>query len=317
MTSDRLTADISTPSGQHHEWPYRRSAAKRYLVAILAVAVAFSARYMIYDDLQNRLVFTFFVPAAIVAVWYGGVGPGMLATVLGMLIGDYFFMRPRYAFWPLGVRESMAIGAYTVTTMLCVVWCERLHRRVRHFEHALDHARHQHSVKLYPEAQKFADYLSHYYAQADHRNYAYNAWPFRRSFAIRYGMAIGVVVLAFVLRYSLFGTQDHRFPFLFFVPAAMTAAWFGGMAPGLLATAAGLVLGDYFFLSEHEAMGAVRESERISIGLYAVMTTLCVMLFENLHDRIRRLEHAFDHARHRHPLPITGASASDTASAPR
>jgi K+-sensing histidine kinase KdpD len=209
----------------------------------------------------------------------------------------------------------MAIGAYTVTTLLCVLCCERLHDRIRQFEHALDHVWHQHPIKLHPLAQDFADYLSRYYAQADHRIYAYQSWPFRRSFAMRYGMAVGVVVLAFILRYSLFGTQDHRFPFLFFVPAAMTAAWFGGMAPGLIATAAGLVLGDYFFLSEHEAMGPVRENERISIGLYAVMTTLCVMLFENLHDRIRRLEHAFDHARHRRPLPHTDASSSGSSAA--
>jgi len=45
----------------------------------------------------------------------------------------------------------------------------------------------------------------------------------------------------------------------------------------------------------------VLESERLQIGLYAVMTTLCVMLFENLHERVRRLEHAFDRARHHHP----------------
>jgi len=62
-------------------------------------------------------------------------------------------------------------------------------------------------------------------------------------------------------------------------------------------------------------MGAVRETERLSIGLYAVITTLCVMLFENLHDRIRRLEHAFDHARHRHPIPITDASSSGSSAA--
>jgi K+-sensing histidine kinase KdpD len=320
MTSDRLTADISTLRAPRsdHEWPYRRSAAKRYSVAVLAVLLAFAARYVIYGDLQNRLVFTFFVPAAMVAVWYGGVGPGILATVLGMLFGDFFFMQARFALWPLGVRASMAIGGYAVTTMLCVMWCERLHSRIRHFEHALDHAWHQHSIKLHADAQEFADYLIHYYSRADHRIYAYNSWPFRRSFAMRYGMAVGVVMLAFVLRYWLFGTQDHRFPFLFFVPAAMTAAWFGGMAPGLLATAAGLVLGDYFFLSEHQAMGAVAETERISIGLYAVMTTLCVMLFENLHDRIRRLEHAFDHARHRRPMPLTDASApGSSAVAPR
>jgi K+-sensing histidine kinase KdpD len=128
-------------------------------------------------------------------------------------------------------------------------------------------------------------------------------WPARRPFVRRYGLAVGVVVFAFGLRYLIFDTTDHRFPFIFFVPAAMIAAWYGGMAPGLLATAGGLLLGDFFFLSSHEALGPVREGERMAIGLYAVTTTLCVMLFENLHNRIRRLEHALERARHHHHHP--------------
>ena len=112
-----------------------------------------------------------------------------------------------------------------------------------------------------------------------------------------------------------FGTDDHRFPFIFFVPAAMIAAWYGGMAPGLVATVGGLLLGDYFFLSSHEALGAVREGERMGIGLYAVTTTLCVMLFENLHNRIRRLEHALERARHHHQVKLHELSASPGSSA--
>jgi K+-sensing histidine kinase KdpD len=122
------------------------------------------------------------------------------------------------------------------------------------------------------------------------------------------------VALAFVLRFWLFG-QDFRFPFLFFVPAAIVAVWYGGMLPGLLAAAAGLMLGDYFFLSDHEALGAVRESERLQIGLFAVTATLCVMLLENLHERIRRLEHAFDRARHHHPHAAPSAAGSPAAPA--
>jgi K+-sensing histidine kinase KdpD len=97
----------------------------------------------------------------------------------------------------------------------------------------------------------------------------------------------------------------------------MIAAWYGGMGPGLLATAAGLLLGDFFFLSAHEALGPVRENERLAIGLYAITTTLCVMLFENLHNRIRRLQHALERARHHHhhPKPHADAppSSPDTA----
>jgi K+-sensing histidine kinase KdpD len=309
MTSQQI-ADGNAPAAAPHThavWPFRRSIAMRYGVAVLAVLVAFTIRYMIYGDLQNRLVLTFFVPAAVVAVWYGGLGPGIVATVLGLLLGDYFFMMSRRALWPIGNRESLALGAYVVTTLLCVILCERLHRRVRQFERALDDERHRGHAKLCPEVQEFSEYLVRYYAQANHHLYAYPSWPYRRSIVMRYGVALGVVALAFVLRYWLFG-QDMRFPFLFFVPAAIVAVWYGGMLPGLVAAAAGLMLGDYFFLSDHEALGVVRESERLQIGLFAVSSALCVMLIENLHELVRRLEHAYDRARHHHQ-PHAGATA--------
>jgi K+-sensing histidine kinase KdpD len=124
-----------------------------------------------------------------------------------------------------------------------------------------------------------------------------HGWPYQRSWLLRYGVAIGVAAGAFLLRYTVFDASDHRFPFLFFVPAAMVAAWYGGLGPGLLTTAAGLLLGDSFFLAGHRTVGPLGDAERIAIGLYAVSTTLCVMLFENLHNRIRRLEHALTHAK--------------------
>jgi K+-sensing histidine kinase KdpD len=295
VTRGPVTGGSAPPSTQpgHLEWPYRRSITVRYTVAVLAVAIAFVVRYLIYGDLQNRVVFTFFVPAAMVAVWYGGLGPGLLATVLGLFLGDFFFLPARNPVGPigLGIRQSMGVAAYAVTTMLCVVLCERLHDQIRRFERALDHDRHHPPLAPDPEGHEPA-------AQPGAK--VNLGWPFQRRAVSRYGVAIAVVVLAFILRYWLYGTQDNRFPFLFFVPAAMIAGWYGGLAPGLLATAAGLVLGDYFFLSEHSAMGEVREIERIAIGLYSLTTTLCVMLFENLHNRIRRLEHALDRAHHHH-----------------
>lgn len=64
----------------------------------------------------------------------------------------------------------------------------------------------------------------------------------------RYGLAVGVSVLALVLSlvfFSLFG----RTPFLLFFPAVVLSAWFGGLGPGLLATLLALVLSDYFLLA--------------------------------------------------------------------
>lgn len=310
MMSQQQTGEqpAATAAPAHKLWPYRRSAAMRYGVAVMAVVVAFLIRYLIYGDLQNRLVFTFFVPAAVVAVWYGGLGPGIVATVLGLLCGDYFFMMSRKALWPLGNRESLAVGVYIVTTLLCVLLCERLHRRIRQFERAIDNIRHHGSAKLCPEAEEFAQYLVSYYALPSHHHYDYPSWPYRRSIVLRYGVAVVFVAVAFVLRWWLFG-QDSRFPFLFFVPAAIAAVWYGGLMPGLLAATAGLMLGDYFFLTNHEPLGAVLESERLQIGMFAVTTTLCVMLFENLHERVRRLEHAYDRASHHQGRPMVPAGA--------
>lgn len=106
----------------------------------------------------------------------------------------------------------------------------------------------------------------------------------------RYAVAVGVVALAFALRYGIYGTLDHRLPFAFFLPATIIAAWYGGLGPGLLATLAGLLLGDYFFLAKQEAGGSVGEPERTVIGLYAMNSALIVLLFWHLHTRLRDVD---------------------------
>jgi two-component system, sensor histidine kinase and response regulator len=105
-----------------------------------------------------------------------------------------------------------------------------------------------------------------------------------------YGAALGGVALAFLLRWTIYGSLDTRLPFAFFLPAAMAAAWYGGLGPGLLAAGLGLLLGDYFFLPPHVAWGPLGEAERTAITIYALTSTLSVVLFDNLHVRIRRLE---------------------------
>jgi K+-sensing histidine kinase KdpD len=107
----------------------------------------------------------------------------------------------------------------------------------------------------------------------------------------RYSVAIGAVLLAFVLRYWLYGTLDHRIPFGFFLSATTVAAWYGGLGPGLLAAVAGLLLGDYFFLPRHSAETVMGEPERTAIGLYALNCVLVVLLFWRMHMRFAQNLH--------------------------
>lgn len=46
----------------------------------------------------NASPFLMFVPAVIITSWYGGFLPGLVATIVGTIIGDFFFLNPLYTF---------------------------------------------------------------------------------------------------------------------------------------------------------------------------------------------------------------------------
>jgi two-component system sensor kinase FixL len=56
----------------------------------------------------------------------------------------------------------------------------------------------------------------------------------------RYGLAVGVVAVAFLIRLLLSPIVGDESPHLVFVPAIIVAAWIGGFLPGIVATIASL-----------------------------------------------------------------------------
>ena len=71
----------------------------------------------------------------------------------------------------------------------------------------------------------------------------------RTSLPVRYGIAVVAVALVLLLKLALDPLfLEHQAPFLMLAGAVMVAAWFGGLGPGLLATALGALAADYFFL---------------------------------------------------------------------
>jgi signal transduction histidine kinase len=65
-----------------------------YLVATLATILALLIRLMLSSLFQTAGIFLFFTPAVMVSAWYGGRGPGIYATVLAVLLGNYFLLNP-------------------------------------------------------------------------------------------------------------------------------------------------------------------------------------------------------------------------------
>jgi K+-sensing histidine kinase KdpD len=105
----------------------------------------------------------------------------------------------------------------------------------------------------------------------------------------RYGVACVLVLAAFLLRLTIFAGLETRIPFAFFLLAVMVVAWYGGLGPGLFATAAGLLLGGYFFLPRSGTAGGMGEAERTAIFIYIINATLVSFLMDNLHARIKKI----------------------------
>ncbi|MBN3885884.1 MAG: PAS domain S-box protein [Nostoc sp.] len=66
-----------------------------YGVAFLAVALALRTTLLLNSYLTPTPAALFFA-AVMVSAWYGGLGPGLLATVLSTLAINYFFFKPLY-----------------------------------------------------------------------------------------------------------------------------------------------------------------------------------------------------------------------------
>lgn len=64
-----------------------------YVVAVAAVAVALGIKYL-FDDLGADHPFVLLPAAVIVAAWYGGRGPGIVAAVGAALGADLLFLPP-------------------------------------------------------------------------------------------------------------------------------------------------------------------------------------------------------------------------------
>ena len=80
----------SAPSARER---FHESNVGRYVVAAAAVGLAFSVRLAAKPLIENASPFLFFTPAVMVAAWFGGIGPAILATGVGAELGNYFFLR--------------------------------------------------------------------------------------------------------------------------------------------------------------------------------------------------------------------------------
>ena len=84
----------------------------RYMAAVASVAIAVGIRFALDPLVADRQRFAFFYLALLVSAWLGGLGPGLVAYVLGFLAVDYFFLGSHVPLVPTEGGDVVASGSY-------------------------------------------------------------------------------------------------------------------------------------------------------------------------------------------------------------
>jgi diguanylate cyclase (GGDEF)-like protein len=84
---------------------------------------------LLFRPLMEHSVFFLFLAAVAISALYGGLGPGLVATVLSTAACEYFFLPPDYV--PLSGPEGILRLTIFVSTGLIVSWFAEGHRRAK------------------------------------------------------------------------------------------------------------------------------------------------------------------------------------------
>src|SRR2546430_2256028 len=120
---------LTSIEARMHERPRHPLAA--YGVALLATAMSLLVRWPLWPLLGNAVPQMTFFPAVMIAAYFGGFWPGVVATVLSALTANYFVVAQPPGFHLSRVNDVAAIVLFVLVGTIVSALCESLHRARR------------------------------------------------------------------------------------------------------------------------------------------------------------------------------------------
>src|SRR5689334_19815729 len=99
-----------------------------YGMAVLATAVCLLIRWPLWSVLGDSVPHMTFFPAVMIAAYYGGLWPGLLATTLGAITANSVLMGPIHFLHVRGINDVPALVLFVLTGAIISGLCESLHR---------------------------------------------------------------------------------------------------------------------------------------------------------------------------------------------
>jgi len=124
----------------------RRTAASRYAVAVISVALAIATRRLLDPIVGSKFPFSIIFFAVLATASYGGLGPALLALVLGGLGADYFVIAPRGQLAIADPAEALGLALYGASGLGISLLGGSMHTARRRAEAAASSLREAHAL---------------------------------------------------------------------------------------------------------------------------------------------------------------------------
>jgi PAS domain S-box-containing protein len=100
-------------------WWSKPSAIMRYAMAALSVVAALVAGLLLDRFLETAPFVSLFLCAIMFASWFGGVGPGLLATALSISAFDYYFLPPIHSV-TVAFKDIPRLVLFAITALFVI-----------------------------------------------------------------------------------------------------------------------------------------------------------------------------------------------------
>lgn len=117
--------------------PIPRSPVLSYSAAVVTVVIALLLT-LTFKTILDSTPFLFFFVAITGMTWYGGMGPGLVTTVLSVLALDYFVLVPLQSLTVLSPTHLVRMGLFVGVTLAIAKLNNQLHQTKRQLEISLN-----------------------------------------------------------------------------------------------------------------------------------------------------------------------------------
>src|SRR5438034_9935760 len=107
--------------------------------------------------------------------------------------------------------------------------------------------------------------------------------------SVAYGVALLAMAVTLVARWLLWPVLGDAVPHMFFFPAVMITAYYGGFGPGFLSTLLAALAANYFFTEPRYSLQMKGLNAAIALPLFVLVGAIISGLSESLHRARRRI----------------------------